>query len=73
MVVKELCPWGTSLVVQWLRFHVPNAGGWGSILSQETRSHMPQLRIRTLQLKILLRSNEDWRSHVPQLRPRADK
>ena len=35
---------GTSLVVQWLRLHAPNAGGPGSIPSQGTRSRMPQLR-----------------------------
>ena len=35
---------GTSLVVQWLRLHAPNAEGPGSILGQRTRSHMPQLR-----------------------------
>ena len=32
---------GTSLVVQWLRFHAPNAGGLGSIPGQGVRSHMP--------------------------------
>ena len=30
---------GTSLVVQWLRLHAPNAGGLGSIPGQGTRSH----------------------------------
>ena len=35
---------GTSLVVQWLRLHAPNAGAQGSIPSQGMRSHMPQLR-----------------------------
>ena len=30
---------GTSLVVQWLRLHTPNAGGPGSIPGQGTRSH----------------------------------
>ena len=34
--------YGTSLVVQWLRLHVPNAGSLGSIPGQGTRSHMPQ-------------------------------
>ena len=36
---------GTSLVVQWLKLHSPNAGGPGSIPGQGIRSHMPQLRI----------------------------
>ena len=31
---------GTSLVVQWLRLHAPNAEGLGSIPGQGTRSHM---------------------------------
>ena len=31
---------GTSLVVQWLRLHAPNAGGLGSIPGRGTRSHM---------------------------------
>ena len=35
---------GTSLVVQWLRLHAPNAGGLGSIPSQGTRFHVLQLR-----------------------------
>ena len=30
----------TSLVVQWLRLHAPNAGGPGSIPGQGTRSHI---------------------------------
>ena len=38
---------GTSLVVQWLRLHAPNAEGQGSIPGQGTRSHMPQLRPST--------------------------
>ncbi|TEA29141.1 hypothetical protein DBR06_SOUSAS10510114, partial [Sousa chinensis] len=33
-----------SLVGQWVRLHAPNAGGSGSIPSQGTISHMPQLR-----------------------------
>ena len=43
----------TSLVVQWLRSHAPNAGGLGLIPGQRTRSHMLHLRIQKLQLKIL--------------------
>ena len=47
-------PWGSwtqenglraSLMVQWLRLGVPNAGGMGLTPGQGTRSHMPQLRI----------------------------
>ena len=42
---------GTSLLVQGLRFHIPNAGGLGLIPG--TRSHTLQLRAYMLQLKIL--------------------
>ena len=47
------CGPGTSLVVQWLRLCTPNAGGPGSILDRGNRSHMLQLRVHMLQLKIL--------------------
>ena len=43
----------TSLVVQWLKRHAPNAGRQGSIPGQGTRLHIPQLRVHMLQLKIL--------------------
>ena len=42
----------TSLVVQWVRLRIPNAGGPGSIPGQGARSHIPQLRVCILQLKI---------------------
>ena len=42
----------TSLVVQWLRFHAPNAGGPSSIPGQGTSSHMPQLKILCSTTKI---------------------
>ena len=45
MLVKDQESVGTSLVVQWLRFHTPIAGDPGLNPSQGTRSHMPQLRI----------------------------
>ena len=38
---------GTSLVVQWLRFCAPNAGGLGLIPGQETKSCMLQRRPST--------------------------
>ena len=34
----------TSLVVPWLRFRAPNAGGLASIPGQGVRACMPQLR-----------------------------
>ena len=37
---------GIFLVVQWLRFCIPNAGGPGSVPGQRTRSHMLQPRPR---------------------------
>ena len=36
---------GPFLVVQWLRYHTPNAGGLGSIPGQGTRLYMPQIRL----------------------------
>ena len=44
---------GTSLVVQWLRCHAPNAGGPGLILSWGIRFHVSQLRVQMQQLKSL--------------------
>ena len=35
---------GVSLVVQSLRLRAANSGGLGLMPSQETRSHMPQLK-----------------------------
>ena len=32
---------GTSLVVQWLRLHLPMQGVWVQSLVAELRSHMP--------------------------------
>ena len=43
---------GTSLVVQWLRLHAVNARGQGLIPGQGTRSHVLQLRVRMVQVKI---------------------
>ena len=43
LVVKTKEGEGTSLVVQWLKRHVPNAGSPGSIPGQGTRSCMPQI------------------------------
>ena len=40
-----------SLVVQWLRFCAPNAGGLGLIPGQGTRFHMLQLRSCVPQLR----------------------
>ena len=43
---KDVKEWrGTSLVVQWLRLGVFNAGGLGLIPGQGTRPCMPQLRL----------------------------
>ena len=44
---------GTSQVVQGLRLQAPYAGRPGLIPGQGTRSHMPQLRVCMLRLKIL--------------------
>ena len=53
---------GTSLVVQWLRLHAPNAGGLGSIPGQGTRSCMPQLRVHMPQLRSPLAATKKWAS-----------
>ena len=45
------CRYGASLLAQWLRFHVPNAGGPSSIPGQGTRSHIRQVIVHMLQLK----------------------
>ena len=42
----------TSLLVQWLRLCSPHSGGQSSIPGQETRSHMPQLKISHAARKI---------------------
>ena len=49
----NVCFWGTSLVVQWLRLHAPNTGFQGSISGQRTRCRMSQLRVHMPQRKIL--------------------
>ena len=43
---------GSSLVVRWLGLCTANAGSSGLFPNQGTRSHMPQLGVCTLQLKI---------------------
>ena len=43
---------GTSLVVQWLRFHASNTEGQGLILSQGTKSHMLPLKVLNNTVKI---------------------
>ena len=62
---KKTYSGGSSLVVQWLRLHTPNAGDPGSILDQGIRSHMLQLRVLKLQLKILYATmkTEDTQCH----------
>ena len=53
-----VCPYmiphcfGTYLVVQWLRLHTPSAWSSGLIPSQETRSHMLELKNLHTAMKI---------------------
>ena len=54
---------GTSLMVQWLGLHAPNAGSQDAIPGQGTRSHMLQLGVHMLQLKDPTRGNEDPSCH----------
>ena len=58
----DLC--GTPLAVQWLSFPTPNAGSLGWIPGPGTRSHMPQLRVHVLQLKILHAATKTWHSQI---------
>ena len=59
---------GSSLAVQWLRFHAANAGGLSSIPGsnpgQGTRSHVQQLRVCMTQQrsKILYATAKTWHS-----------
>ena len=41
---------GTSLVIQCLRLHAPNAGGLGSIPGQQARPYILQLRPDTVNI-----------------------
>ena len=50
---------GTSLVVQWLRLHIPNAGDPGSIPGQGTRYKVLQLRVCMPQLELPHAANRD--------------
>ena len=53
---------GNSLVVRWLRLHVPNAGGLFSILGQGTRSHM--LQTKSLNATTKRSCMSQWRSKI---------
>ena len=58
----EGLPWWS----RWLRLHAVNARSPGLIPGQGTtnRSHMPQLRVRMLQLKILHAATKTWYSQI---------
>ena len=55
---------GTSLVVQQLRLHGPNAGGLGSIPGQGLRSCMLQLKIPHMATKIPRAATKTWCSQI---------
>ena len=57
--MDRFMPFGTSLVVEWLRLCAPNSGGLGSIPGQGTTSH-------TLQLKIQHATTKTWHSQINQ-------
>ena len=57
----------TSLVVQWLRLCVPNAGDAGSIPGQGTRSHKPQLRPSQAQPNKIFKEKKNKTSFIQQL------
>ena len=54
--------WGTSLVVQWVRLHAPNAGGLGSTPGGGTRSHMHAATksLHAATKKILCATTKSW-------------
>ena len=51
-------------LVQWLRLQAPNAEDLGLIPGLGTRSHMLQLRVCMLQLKILHAATKTQCSHI---------
>ena len=54
----------TSLVLQWLKFHTPNAVVCGLVSDQGARSHMLQLRVCMPELKILHATTMTWCSQI---------
>ena len=64
---------GTSLVVQWLRLHAPNAKGLGLIPHQGTRSHRLQLIVFLPQLKIPHVAIKTWCSQINKNKPKKKK
>ena len=52
IVAYKIHSLGTSLLVQRLKFHTPNAGGPGSLACRETRSQMLQLKILHATMKM---------------------
>ena len=72
-VGQSKTPEGTFLVVQWLRFCAPNAGGWGLIPERKTRPRTPELWGFQGTTKDPTCHNEDRRSPVLQLRPGTTK
>ena len=51
-------------MVQWLRHHAPITGGQGSIPGQGSKSHMSQLRVHILQLKMPHVATMAWCSQI---------
>ena len=54
----------TSLVVQWLRLHTPNAGHLGSVPGWGAGSRMPQLKILHMATKILRAAAKTQRGQI---------
>ncbi len=63
---------GTSLVVQWVRLHSPNAGGPGSIPDRGTKFHM-HAAAKSLYAATKKSTRPNERSRVPRLRPGSAK
>ena len=64
---------GTSLVVQWVRLRAPNAGGLGVIPGQGTRSHVLQLGVCILQVKMLHAATKTWNSSINNIKVNIKK
>ena len=69
-------PTGTFLVVQGLVLCALNAGGLDSILGQETRPHMLQLKIpcatpktQHSQINIFKNKDKHWKAYWPEPLP----
>ena len=55
-------------MVQWIRLQAPNTGGLGLIPGQGARSHMPQLGVCMLQVKMPQAATKTWNSSINNIK-----